>query len=112
MNKLAALTFTQGGEINEEVASWALTNLTRSQLKSYLAALRREMRRRSVYVALSGGVDSEVRGPIGERYPGWELSIARDDSLGGGIRVRAGDDIVDASIKGYLKELLEEISKK
>jgi hypothetical protein len=112
VNRLAALTFTQGGEINEEVASLALTNLTRAQLKSYLAALRREMRRRSVYVVLSGGAESEVRGPIGERYPGRELSIARDDSLGGGVRVSAGDDIVDASVKGYLKELLEEISKK
>lgn len=45
MNKLAALTFTPEGEINEEAASWVLSNLTRSQLKSYLAALRREMRR-------------------------------------------------------------------
>jgi len=111
VNKLAALTLTQSGEINEEVASWALANLTRSQLKLYLAALRREMRRRSVYIALSGGVESEVRGSIGEQYPGRELSLGHDDSLGGGVKVSAGDDIVDASIKGYLKELLEEISK-
>ncbi len=111
MNKLAQLTFTAQGEVNEEVVSSILENLTRSQLKSYLSALRREMRRRRVYVALSGGRESDVSGTIGERYPGKELSISRDDGLGAGVKVSAGDDIVDASVKGYLKELLEEIGK-
>ncbi len=111
MNRLAALTFTALGEINEEVASWALANLTRSQLKAYLSALRREMRRRRVYVAISGGKESDVSGAIGERYPGRELALSRDEGLGAGVRVSAGDDIMDASVKGYLHELLEEISK-
>ena len=111
MNKLAQLTFGADGEINEEVAAWVLQNLSRSQLKSYLAALRREMRRRRVYVALSGGTESDVSGQIGARYPGRELEVSRDDALGAGVRVSAGDDIVDASVKGYLRELLEEIGK-
>jgi len=111
VNKLAALTFTDNGEINEELASWALANLTRSQLKAYLSALQREMRRRRVYVAISGGKESDVSGAIGERYPGRELAVYRDDGLAAGVRVSAGDDIVDASVKGYLHELLEEISK-
>jgi hypothetical protein len=111
VNKLAALTFTPEGEINEMVASLVLSNLSRSQLKSYLAALRREMRRRRVYVALSGGTASEVGGAIGERYPGRELAVYRDDGLGAGVKISAGDDIMDASVMGYLKELLGEISK-
>ncbi len=111
MNRLAALTFTALGEINEEVASWALANLTRSQLKAYLSALRREMRRRRVYVAMSGGKESDVSGAIGERYPGRELALSRDEGLGAGVRVSAGDDIMDASVKGYLRKLLEEIGK-
>ena len=111
MNRLAELSFTPEGEINEEVAAWVLGSLSRSQLKSYLAALRREMRRRRVYVALSGGTEREVSGAIGERYPGKELSVYRDDGLGAGVKVSAGDDILDASVKGYLKELLEEIGK-
>ena len=111
MNRLAQLSFTPEGMINEAVASQVLENLTRAQLKSYLAALRREMRRRRVYVALEGGRESEVSGPIGERYPGRELSIYRDQGLGAGVKVSAGDDIVDASVKGYLRELLEEIGK-
>jgi F0F1-type ATP synthase delta subunit len=111
VNRLAQLTFTPEGEVNQEVASLVLENLTRSQLKFYLSALRREMRRRRVYVALSGGKESEVSGTISERYPGRELSISREDGLGAGVKVSAGDDIVDASVQGYLKELLEEIGK-
>ena len=111
MNKLAQMTFNANGDINEEVAAWVLQNLSRSQLKSYLAAVRREMRRRRVYVALSGGKESDVSGQIGEQYPGRELTVSRDDALGAGVRVSAGDDIVDASVKGYLRELLEEIGK-
>jgi len=111
VNRLAELTFTPEGEINEEVASWVLEHLSRSQLKYYLAALRRELRRRRVYVGLSGGKESEVSGALGERYPGKELEVYRDEALGAGVRVSAGDDIVDASVTGYLKELLEEIAK-
>ncbi len=111
MNRLAQLTFTADGQINEEIAAWVLQNLSRSQLKSYLSALRREMRRRRVFVALSGGKESEVGGQIGERYPGKELSVYRDDALGAGVKVSAGDDIMDASVKGYLRKLLEEIGK-
>ena len=111
MNRLAALSFTPQGEINEEVSSWALSNLTRSQLKAYLAALRREARRRTVYVELSGGTESEVSDAIEEQYPSRELVVHRDDGLGAGVKVSAGDDIVDASVKGYLKKLIEEISK-
>ena len=111
MNRLAELSFTPAGEIDEEIAARIVDNLSRSQLKSYLAALRREMRRRRVYVAISGGRESEVSGAIGERYPGKELSVYRDDGLGAGVEVSAGDDIVDASVMGYLRELLEEIGK-
>jgi ATP synthase delta (OSCP) subunit len=111
VNRVAQLTFGANGEINEEIAAWVLQQLSRSQLKSYLSALRREMRRRRVYVALSGGKESEVSGQIGERYPGRELSVYTDDALGAGVKVSAGDDIVDASVKGYLRELLKEIGK-
>lgn len=58
-----------------------------------------------------GSRESEVSEAIGERYPGRELSIYRDEGLGAGVKVSAGDDIVDASVKGYLRELLEEIGK-
>lgn len=111
MNKLVAMTFTPSGDVNPAVASWVLENLTRSQLKAYLAALRRELRRRRVYVELSGGSANEVGGELGERYPDRELAISRDESLGAGVRVSAGDDIVDASIRGYLRGLLGEIGK-
>ncbi|HVO38091.1 MAG TPA: F0F1 ATP synthase subunit delta [Spirochaetia bacterium] len=109
MKKLVALTFTESGDLNPAVAALVLENLTRSQLKSYLAALRRELRRRRVYVALSGGSEAEVGGEIGGRYPDRELAIRRDDALAGGVKVSAGDDIVDASVTGYLKELLGKI---
>ena len=111
MNRLVAMTFTPNGDVNPAVASWVLENLSRSQLKAYLAALRRELRRRRVYVELSGGSESEIEGEIGKRYPDRELAISHDEALGAGVRVSAGDDIVDASIRGYLRGLLGEIGK-
>lgn len=111
MNRLVTLTFMDSGDVNPAAAAWLLENLTRSQLKAYLAAFRRELRRRRVYVALSGGEESEVGGEIGERYPGRDLAISRDETLGAGVKVSAGDDIVDASVTGYLRNLLGEIGK-
>ena len=64
-----------------------------------------------MYVALSGGSEADVGGEIGGRFPDRELSITRDDALAAGVKVSAGDDIMDASVTGYLKDLLGKIGK-
>jgi hypothetical protein len=109
VKRLVALALTPEGEVRDEVASRLLELLSRSQLKEFLAALRRELKRRQVHATLAGRVDAEVGISLAQSYPGRELTVAQDASLGGGVRISAGDDIVDASMRGYIREIIEEL---
>jgi F0F1-type ATP synthase delta subunit len=46
---------------------------------------------------------------MARRYPGRAVGINRDESLGAGMRLRAGDDIVDASVRGYIRDIIEKL---
>jgi hypothetical protein len=108
MKRLVALALTPEGEVRDDVAAELLARLSRSQLKEFLEALRRELRRRQVHVTVAGAPGGAAEDLAGS-YPGRTLSVARDDTLGGGVKVSAGDDIVDASMRGYIKEIIGEL---
>jgi hypothetical protein len=91
------------------VASRLLELLSRSQLKEFLAVLQRELKRRQVHVTLAGAAGADVGDSLAESYPGRELTLEQDGALGGGVRITAGDDIVDASMRGYIRGIIEEL---
>jgi hypothetical protein len=103
------LALTAEGEVNEEVAAMLLDRLSRSQLKRFLVALRQELKRRRVYVTVAGAPDASVAPAIGEQYPGRDVGVETDETLGAGVRISAGDDIVDASIRGYIREIIGDL---
>ncbi len=109
MDRLVALVLSPDGEVDEQAAASLLSGFTRAQLKAFLAALRRELRRRQVMVEVAGGDGSAVREAIGARYPGRPVQVTREEGLGAGVRVSAGDDIVDASIQGYIRGIIEKL---
>jgi F0F1-type ATP synthase delta subunit len=109
VKRLVALALTAEGEVREEVASQLLQNLSRSQLKEFLAALRGEMKRRQVHITLAGKADDAAGASLEKSYPGRELTLVQDAALGAGVRISAGDDIVDASMRGYIREIIEEL---
>jgi hypothetical protein len=109
MNKLAKLLLTADGQVDEQAAASLLAGFTRSQLKELLAALRREIQRRSVSVEVAGEPGASVGVAVTERYPGRTFEVLRQESLGGGVKLRAGDDIVDASIQGYIKGIIQKL---
>jgi hypothetical protein len=112
MRRLAKATLTAGGEVVENVADLIVGNLTRSKLKEYLSALRREIARRRVLVSVSGPADRGFRDELERRFTGRQTIISGDDTLGGGIRVRSGDDLMDASIKGLVTETIDRLKAK
>jgi hypothetical protein len=103
------LALTADGGVNEEVAAILLERLTRPQLKKFLVALRQDLKRRRVYVTVAGTPDASVAPAIGEQYPGRDIGVEQDESLGGGVRISAGDDIMDASIRGYIREIIGDL---
>ncbi len=109
MKRLIDIALDADGEVRDDVAARVLESLSRSDLKRFLAALRRELKQRRVFVTLAGEASAGMDESISGSYGGRALSIERDESMGAGVRVRAGDDIVDASVRGYIKDIIEKL---
>ncbi|MGA2976947.1 MAG: F0F1 ATP synthase subunit delta [Spirochaetia bacterium] len=109
MRRLVRLALDPNGGVREDVAAQIVRGLSRSQLKQFLSSLRRELARRRVSVGMAGEAGAEVDAAMARRYPGRAVGINRDESLGAGMRLRAGDDIVDASVRGYIRDIIEKL---
>ena len=108
LRRLVRGAFSEDGTVPDEVARLLLQLSSRVQLKGFLAAMRREQVRRSVSVRIDGE-QGPARQAVAERYPGRPLDVSADSSLGAGLRVRAGDDIVDASVSGIIRKIIAEL---
>jgi hypothetical protein len=108
LRRLVRGAFSEDGTVPDEVARLLLQLSSRVQLKGFLAAMRREQVRRSVSVRIDGE-QGPARAAVAERYPGRPLDVSADRSLGAGLRVRAGDDIVDASVSGIIRKIIAEL---
>src|SRR5271157_4680032 len=109
MKRLVALALAPDGQVNDEVAIKLLSQLSRSDLKKFLAALRIELKKRIVQVTVAGRPGPALEQAAARNWPGRRLDVETDDSLGAGVKVSAGDDIVDASVQGYIREMIEEL---
>ena len=109
MNRLVSLVLDANGEVKEDVAARVLADLSRAELKKFLAALRLELKRRVVQVGLAGDAGPGLEPAIAHAWPGRALRVQKDEALGAGVRVSAGDDVVDASVHGYIREIIEEL---
>jgi len=111
MDRLVRLVLASDGQVDEQAAASVLSGFTRAQLKAFLAALRREILRRKVSVEVAGEPGASLGAAVAERYPGRAVEMVRQESLGAGVKLRAGDDIVDASIQGYIKGIIEKLEE-
>jgi hypothetical protein len=109
MNRLVELVLDDRGDARDEVAARVLADLSRAELKKFLAALRLELKRRVVQVGLAGEAGPGLDSVIERAWPGRALRVQDDPALGAGIKVSAGDDVVDASVHGYVREIIEEL---
>jgi hypothetical protein len=109
MKKLVALILTPDGQVRDDIASEVLSHLSRSDLKKFLVALRLELKRRIVQVMVAGRTGAALDDAVALAWPGRRLDVETDETLGAGVKVSAGDDIVDASVHGYIREIIEEL---
>ncbi len=111
IRSLVELTLAADGTVDERLMPAVLGQLSRSQLKEYLAGLRRKARALRVEVAVSGEPEPGARDALEQAFSGREVVMTRDEALGGGVKINAGDDVLDASVRGYLRATLGKLGK-
>jgi hypothetical protein len=108
MRRLVRGAFLEDGTVADDVAALLLQLRSRAELKAFLAAVKRDQRRRSVSVQIAGQ-EAPVRLAVEARYPGRPVDVAAEPALGAGMLVRAGDDIVDGSVRGIIRKIIAEL---
>ena len=109
MRRLIDLALGPDGEIRDEVAERILRELSRSDLKRFLVTLRRRLKQRQVFVTLAGSPAAGMEESLSRTYGDRAVTIESDQSMGAGVRVHAGDDIIDASVRGYIRDIIEKL---
>ena len=110
--RLARALLDAPAQAGETAMREALSGLTRRELKGLLAALREEDGRRSVRVSVALSADRPAAETLAPLYKGRAMEVSTDPSLGAGMVVAAGDDIIDASVKGMIHAAVEGMRRK
>jgi hypothetical protein len=108
--RLIGRALAEDGSVRDDLAAGIVGSLSRSQLKAVLGALRRELRRRTVVIEVAGDV-APARQSAQESFSGRSVEAWANPGLGAGVRFRAGDDIVDASVRGAIRRIIAELEK-
>jgi len=103
LRRMARALLDAPGGVSEDTARELLAGLTRSDLKALLSALRGENARRSVRVSVAAPADRPAAEDLASLYEGRTLEVSTDPSLGSGILVSAGDNVLDASVMGMIR---------
>lgn len=111
MKKLVGLLMGPEGDISDDLAARTLAALSRADLKRLRDELRRRIAKDRVSVAVSGEM-AGTAAAMHRRFPGRPVDVGQDESLGAGVRVRDGDDIMDESVHGYIRNIIEKLGEK
>ena len=108
LKQLAEMT-VQDGQVNRTVAEFVMTKLNRTQLKTYVMYLKNELIKDKVNVKTSEMIDQETEKQFQSLFAEKELQFETDEALGAGIYVKAGDTIIDLTMKNYINQTVNQL---
>lgn len=110
LKRLADLTIEEG-KANQKIAGFALRKLPARELKSYLFYLKQALRNSRAAVTHAGELNEAAKKLLAKRFPGKELTFAREDALGAGLEIEFEDNIMKLSIRNMLERTVERMKE-
>ncbi len=110
LRELASMAFLAGPE-GEAAQKYALETLPKRDLKKYMLYLKNETSKRRVSVSTAGVSDEGTRKTIGEVFKGRDIRYETDPSLGAGMVLEHGDNIVRLSVKNIIERAINGIKE-
>ena len=108
IKRLVELTVSEG-KVNNEVRRFVLSRLSRNNLRHYLIYLKKELKSRKVFVRSAGIPAPALKIKIDETFKSREIFYEIDKSLGGGLQIEHGDDLIDINMKKMIEKTLYNI---
>lgn len=104
-----AHSVAESGGISDGGVKWMLNNLSRKDLKLFLKLLKRKLGEGKVTASFAGNISGEDEKRIKSLFPGKSVEFRRDDGLGAGLKLEYGDFVLDYSVSGIVKRILNGI---
>ncbi|MBP6098741.1 MAG: F0F1 ATP synthase subunit delta [Candidatus Levybacteria bacterium] len=109
--KEVAKTLSQQSELSDNVMPYLADHFTKSELKLLGKFLRLEIKKRKVVIVTSVQLQPEHKKSLVSFYEGLHVEFTQDTSLGGGMRVTKQDTVLDMSLKHYIIQMVQDLSK-
>ncbi len=111
IKKLAIFTIGKN-KINKRIAKLALNNLSRKDLALYAVYLKKIVYENSIKIISGSALPQNTRYLLKKKFKDKNVFFETNESVGDGIKAVIGDTITDLSLKGYIDNTLEILSKK
>jgi F-type H+-transporting ATPase subunit delta len=108
--KELAQSIAGGGFVSEKDAQWILNNFSRGDLKIFTRLLTQELKDKKVTASYAGNINEKDKERIISLFPDKDIEFNRDDeNLGAGIKLEYRDFVLDYSVSGIIKRILNNI---
>ncbi len=108
INQLAALSFS-AGKLDPKRVSKISTRLSKTNLRSYIKALKMLINKNSVKIFVSTKLDKKFTNELKEIFKDKNVQIELDKTLIAGIKIKDYDTIYDFNLKNSFKSMLDGI---
>ena len=109
IKKIAKLV-AENGKVSKEIANFIL-KLKRSELKIFVKFYNLELKKTTVYIESASALSKIDTDDIKNIFKGKRIIQSVDKSLGAGIKVTDGDNIIDFSLKKYINDTVDLLAK-
>lgn len=110
LKQLAQATYTDG-IINEKVSEFAIAELSNKDLKRYEFYLKQILKQNTVRITSAIELDNDTKTELEKKIIGKNFFYAVDQKLGGGIVIENNDNILDASVKGMIHQVVKNVEE-
>lgn len=97
-------------ELSTKDLEWIFSNFSRQELKLFMRLLSKEIKDNTVTASFAGELSYENKKKINAMFPNRKILFKRDDeNISGGVRFEYGDFVLDYSVSGIIKRILNGI---
>lgn len=109
VKKLVELSFVDG-KIDNRIARYILTQLSKKELKEYLKILKHRLESRHVMIESASPLNSNEKKKMTKLFAGYDIEFNQAPQNGGGMKVTVGDTVIDLSVKNYIETILANLT--
>lgn len=103
--QIAAMSDT----IPQDIEKFVLEILTKQELKDFLRNYKNALDKKRVYISTSTEISKNDILELLPQFKNKEVILTADTTLGGGIKIKQDDTIIDFTFKKYIEDTIDKL---